>query len=95
MARDIGDYFDRMTKRAKGGRRLDADDIDEPQSDTTGEPAPEPPSGGLGDMLKDILRKGLDLEPLPGDLLAVHGELAAPRFARGAAAFTPSPTLEA
>lgn len=58
MARDIGGYFEQMTKKATGGRRLDADEIDEPQDDTTDEPASEPSSGGLGDMLKDILRKG-------------------------------------
>jgi transposase len=44
---------------------------------------------------KDILRKNLDLEPLPGTLLPVHGALERPRFARGAAAFSPTPALEA
>lgn len=58
MARDIGGYFDQLTKKAKGGRRLDADEIDEPQPDISGESASAPSSGGLGDMLKDILRKG-------------------------------------
>lgn len=58
MARDIGGYFDQLTKKARGGRRLDVDDIDEPQPGTSGERAAEPSSGGLGDMLKDILRKG-------------------------------------
>jgi len=43
---------------------------------------------------KDVLRKNLDLEPLPGDLFTRHGVLEAPRFARGAASFT-SPTPEA
>lgn len=43
---------------------------------------------------KDILRKDLDQQPLPGDLFARHGVLEAPRFARGAAAFT-HPTPEA
>lgn len=36
---------------------------------------------------KDILRKGLDSEPLPDALVRVCGELDAPRFARTAAAF--------
>ena len=44
---------------------------------------------------KDILRKNLDLESLPCDLTAAHGVLANPRFARGAAAFSPQPTPEA
>lgn len=44
---------------------------------------------------KDILRKGLDLEPLPGELILAHGSLASPRFARGAAAFAQHPTPEA
>ena len=58
MARDIGGYFEQMTKKARGGRRLEADDIGEPHDETSTEPASEPASGGLGDMLKDILRKG-------------------------------------
>ena len=37
---------------------------------------------------KDILRKGLDSEPLPDALVRMHGELDQPRFARGAAAFS-------
>jgi len=36
---------------------------------------------------KDILRKELDLEPLPGTLVPTFGSLSDPRFARGAAAF--------
>jgi transposase len=45
---------------------------------------------------KDILRKELDLEPLPGTLLPTHGALEEPRFARSAAAFTRAhPTPEA
>lgn len=63
MARDIGGYFEQMTKKARGGRRLESDgDVDLPDYDTPDrapEPAPERPSGGgLGDMLKDILGKG-------------------------------------
>lgn len=58
MARDIGGYFEQMTKKARGGRRLDIDDIDDPNRGANDEPATDPPSGGLGDMLKDILRKG-------------------------------------
>ncbi|MCB9792804.1 MAG: IS21 family transposase [Alphaproteobacteria bacterium] len=43
---------------------------------------------------KDILRKDLDVEPLPGELFVAHGALDVPRFARGAAAFI-QPTPEA
>lgn len=39
-------------------------------------------------VFKDILRKELDLEPLPGTLLPTHGALDEPRFARDAADFT-------
>ncbi len=44
---------------------------------------------------KDILRKGLDTEPLPDAIVRLYGELESPRFARGAAAFTTNPTPEA
>jgi hypothetical protein len=64
MARDIGGYFEQLTKKARGGRRLDTGG--ERPADARpggGEPAPAPPAGrpsnggGLGDMLKDILGK--------------------------------------
>lgn len=42
--------------------------------------------------VKEIIRKGLDLEPLPGSLVPVHGALEAPRFARPPNFFTP-PTI--
>lgn len=64
MARDIGGYFDKMTKRAKGGRRLETDgEYETPEyepADHTPEPRGDRTSGGggLGDMLKDILGKG-------------------------------------
>jgi len=38
-------------------------------------------SFGVG-ALKDMLRRGLDAEPLPGVLVPTHGALEAPRFAR-------------
>ncbi len=45
---------------------------------------------------KDILRKGHDSEPLPNAIIRRHGELDAPRFARGAATYnTSTPTPEA
>ena len=63
MARDIGGYFDKLTKKARGGRRLEGDSGDvpayEPPANTGPRPKPQPKSGGgLGDMLKDILGKG-------------------------------------
>ncbi len=42
--------------------------------------------------IKDILRKGLDFEPLPDVLLPSHGRLAEPRFARPPSTFTQPPT---
>lgn len=38
--------------------------------------------------VKEILRKGLDLQPLPGALVPTHGALTAPRFARLPGSFT-------
>jgi hypothetical protein len=65
MARDIGGYFEQMTRKARGGRRLhQASEADLPESGATGDestptPARTPASGGgLGEMLKDVLRKG-------------------------------------
>lgn len=70
MARnaDIGGYFDRLTRRGRGGRRLDDDaasestetetslgDASEPTSEaSSGEPQS---SGGIKDMLRDALGK--------------------------------------
>lgn len=45
--------------------------------------------------IKEILRRGLDLEPLPGSFVAEHGSLEHPRFARPASTFTPRPIPEA
>lgn len=45
--------------------------------------------------VKEILRKGLDVQPLPGCLVPAHGTLAEPRFARPPAFFAPSTTPEA
>ncbi len=69
MARDIGGYFEKMTRKARGGRRLEADgrvdrDVDGQEYESADdEPASErvprrPSGGGLGDMLKDMLSKG-------------------------------------
>lgn len=65
MARDIGGYFERMTKKARGGRRLQqAGEVDPPGAGATGEESTPTPArtsasgGGLGGMLKDVLRKG-------------------------------------
>ncbi len=68
MARDVGSYFEKLTRKAPGGRRLD-DGVDRT---TDAEPsAPEPPAaeppatsgsdssgGGLGGILKDVLARG-------------------------------------
>lgn len=40
--------------------------------------------------IKDMLRRGLEAEPLPGALIPAHGVLDAPRFARTPSHFTPS-----
>lgn len=55
MARsdDIGDFFDRLTQRGRGGRRLDGSEPSERSS-----PPPSRSSGGLKDSLRDALAKG-------------------------------------
>jgi len=65
MARDIGGYFEKLTKNARGGRRLGGSgtdfDMPDQQRDEPTVLQPEPArerSGGLGDVLKDILGKG-------------------------------------
>lgn len=64
MARDIGRYFEQMTRKARGGRRLGRDAAEQPGSETSsgGTPAPESADslgrGGLGDKLKDLCRSG-------------------------------------
>jgi len=45
--------------------------------------------------VKEILRRGLDLEPLPGSLVPEHGSLKSPRFARPALSFSPRTIPEA
>lgn len=45
--------------------------------------------------VKEILRKGLDLQPLPGSLVPEHGALPEPRFARPPDFFNPPTTPEA
>jgi hypothetical protein len=65
---DIGGYFDKLTKRGRGGRRLDhaatvgSDDdrdgaIDE-ATDEAGAPGDAASRGGVADVLKDMLGKG-------------------------------------
>ncbi len=67
MARDIGGYFDKLKRQGEGGRRLepdgerrgpeyDASEYEHAAEPTSGQPAGS--SGGLADMLKDMLRKG-------------------------------------
>jgi len=65
MARDVGGFFERMVKQAKGGRRLEADERDDPERDATPDvdPGASPASqrsggGGVADRLKDILARG-------------------------------------
>ncbi len=63
MARDIGGYFEKLTKKARGGRRLDGESGDVPTQESpkrtgTRSPAESSSGGGLGDMLRDILGKG-------------------------------------
>lgn len=45
--------------------------------------------------VKEILRKSLDLQPLPGSLAPTHGALVEPRFARPPEFFSPPTTPEA
>lgn len=45
--------------------------------------------------VKEILRNGLDLQPLPGALVPTHGVLTAHRFARLPSSFTPRTPPEA
>jgi len=45
--------------------------------------------------VKEILRRGLDLEALPGSVVPEHGGLSQPRFARAPSTFTPRPIAEA
>lgn len=45
--------------------------------------------------VKEILRRGLELEPLPGSVVPEHGALSQPRFARVPSTFTPRPIPEA
>ncbi|NNE11776.1 MAG: type II toxin-antitoxin system PemK/MazF family toxin [Ilumatobacter sp.] len=47
MARDIGGFFDELTKRARGGRRLEGSETKRSRS-----------SGSLRDSLQDLLRSG-------------------------------------
>lgn len=66
MARDIGSYFDRLTRKGRGGRRLDADGARADRGRRRGtdgdrsaaERAQGGRSGGLADVLKDMLGKG-------------------------------------
>lgn len=60
MARDIGGYFDKLTRRGRGGRRLDGDRGRTPRRDHADEPVDDGDrsAGGLADALKDILGRG-------------------------------------
>ena len=67
MARDVGSYFEQLTKRARGGRRLDSAGTADAQTTSPSPRAPGPTprpapagraGGGIGDVLKDILGKG-------------------------------------
>lgn len=60
---DIGGYFDKLTNKGRGGRRLDGTTT-APEADAeTTEPSRAPSGsggsgGGLGDLLKDVLGRG-------------------------------------
>jgi hypothetical protein len=57
---DIGGYFEKLTRRGKGGRRLD-ESGGEPSAESAHEPAPPKQGGaggGLGELLKDVLGRG-------------------------------------
>lgn len=54
MARpDVGSYFDKLTKRGRGGRRLSPDEIGDADTQST----PAGSGGGLLDRVKDALDK--------------------------------------
>lgn len=62
---DIGGYFEKLTKKAEGGRRLDVDgetssEPRRPARRTTRPPTSQsaPSGGGLGDRLRDALGRG-------------------------------------
>jgi hypothetical protein len=62
---DVGGYFEKLTKRGRGGRRLDADDgsHDAPDRPRPKRSAPtrnstRGPGGGIKDILRDALGKG-------------------------------------
>ena len=70
MARDIGGYFEKMTQKARGGRRLDQDpsnydtsEYDDVETDSSGDPTPAPapapkpaPKSSRGGGLADVLK---------------------------------------
>jgi len=62
MARDVGSYFEKLTKKARGGRRLDETggrDDDRSSRPSSGSSGPSARSGGgLTDVLKDVLGRG-------------------------------------
>ncbi len=99
MARDIGGYFEQLTKKARGGRRLEeADEADLPESGATGDTSTPSPSrtttrgGGLGGMLKDVLRKG---RTTATNSTKSAAEKARDRIARGKPASRPRPKVAA
>jgi hypothetical protein len=82
MARpDVGSYFDKLTRRGRGGRRLSPDEIGD--ADTPNKPnTPSRPSGsggGLIDRVKDALDKARG-----GDAHKPDTGSAAPRRTRAA-----------
>lgn len=59
---DLGGYFEQLTKRGRGGRRLDDDAADAADAATDGDPEGDdddgPPSGSLAERLRDAVGRG-------------------------------------
>jgi hypothetical protein len=56
---DVGGYFEQLTRKGAGGRRLEVDDEDRsPAADRPKGPAPSSSRGGIKDVLRDVLGKG-------------------------------------
>jgi hypothetical protein len=68
MARDVGSYFEKLTKKASGGRRLEAEDSDVPAGDdqtdtrtdtsTSSSGSSSRSGGSITDILRDAVTKG-------------------------------------
>ena len=64
MARDVGSYFEKLTKKARGGRRLEAEDSgesggdDQADTSTSSSRSSSRSGGSITDILRDAVTKG-------------------------------------